>query len=473
MSSKDSMIRPSQAFFSHGKPKAHVSLEKGERGPSQARKIQSHEKRKERPESKAETSGRTPREGGFSERRESQESPKAATGDQHPEADRIKDLYRRSRLRKFEESCVGRRATGKEGATAEGGQQAVSGVAPKQAFPGDARRKSMNNMNTYLINGDMYIINENSFADSMSRNNFNTSINQAPGGEHCGARLAPQIDSNSTNAMSIRKKPQIQSMSNFLGKRPEPGGDASANQFRISRHRLESPLLHGFAKDAHSGGNRAGLDNFSLANHSDKNNVSSIYLTRSPQYQSWKFLPRQDTLLSFHQASKAVPTKSHFFPRDPQVKSPLTPDRRMLRNRAHYGRMNLDLRDMNLSIKASNRSFNCSPYIRHSPLSVYEPLKQFPSQNNFSNISAVDGPSHRASNKIQYSFKETRILKKDSSPARQKRPLFSKISQLCRDNIPDETKRLGFLNPKANQYFDSLVAREAQQAPPLRQEPPE
>lgn len=385
---------------------------------------------------------------------------------------RIKNFYQMSRLKQFQKDYKSPDAAKKENPQSENKLQLYPGNAAKTGFTVEPRRKSMNSMNTYFIKGNMYIINENSFTESASKGRFNTSINQPPTGETGPKGLGAKVDSNSTNALSSRKKCKIQSMGNFLGKRPDPVGENSSNQFRISKHRLESPLLHNFTKDAQSGLNRGTFDNFSLANNSEKNNLSSIYLTRSPQYQSWKFLPRQETLLSLNKAANLPPVKSHFFPRDPQVKSPLTPDYRMLKKRTNYSRMNLDLRDINLSIKAPNRSFNCSPYLHHSPLSVFEPLKHFPSHNNFSNNFGMDGPSYRPSDKIQYSFKETRILNKEPSPGRKRRPLFNKISELCRNSLPSENKQLGFLNAKANQYFDSLVAKDTDRVSPIPEEPP-
>jgi hypothetical protein len=326
----------------------------------------------------------------------------------------------------------------------------------------DLKRNSISNLNNFFFNGNMYIINENSGQENQQH--FNTSINKNLHTENYMSGTMLNLDSKSINVHPKFNKNKIDSSKNFLGKRTDHHLENSPNQFRISSHQLGTSLLHSnFNNDMNRNNSPNQFDNFSLANKSEQKNLSSVNLNRDPLYESWKYLPQQKSLKNPNKTKNHLPMKSYFFPQNPQIKIPLTPDYRNLKKKPSYNKiMNSNLQNFNLSNHAPNLSNKCSPFLEHSPLSEFDRIKQFPNYKNipFSNNSIMDIRSHRGSDNIQYSFKETKIVNNKYSPTLTRKPLFKKITELCNKNMSKNHEKMTFLNNNNNSYFDDIFEKE-------------
>jgi hypothetical protein len=296
---------------------------------------------------------------------------------------------------------------------------------------------SINNMNNYIFKRNMYIINENPLRQTNpNQPPLNTSINADLNKEGFISNTLLNLDSNSMQVFPNFKNRKIESIANLLGKRGEMQGDMPQEKYRISNHPLESSLLQTQLKNETFQNSSWGqLDNFSIMNNNtDQIGKKTSYANLEDKYNSWKYLPWKEQLNNSKKFEYEPTRKSHFFPQHPLIKSPLTPDYRKLKKRMCYNKqMNLNLKDFNLSNRGSNRSYNCSPFVNHSPMSIFENLKY--NQNNKKSIpvsqnSIMDLRSNEGSQQIQYSFKETKLLKETKSPG-EKGQLVHKILDLC------------------------------------------
>lgn len=333
---------------------------------------------------------------------------------------------------------------------------------PQQALPAkmkpydsynDIQVGNVGNLNNFVFKRNMYIINEH--PGFQKKQPLNTSINKEVNPEAFGSKTLLNLDSASMQMKPQLKNRTLASIPNFLGKRCDFSGELSQRNFRLSGHPIEGPSI----KAAFPLEPRAPPDNVSLLNNNEKNLGAASYLQRSPQYQSYKYLPWKERLGNSKKQEHEPSRKSIFYPADPHVhiKSPLTPDYRKLKKRMSYNQqMNLNLQDFNLSIKAANKSYNCSPFVNHSPMSVFDNIKYL---NNFksipiSNNSIMDLRSDDGSEKIQYSFKETRLLKKNPGSSENNGPLFNRIDALCQKNLKKPSSYM--FNPHSKNYFNSF-----------------
>ena len=295
----------------------------------------------------------------------------------------------------------------------------------------------------------MYVINENPNKQDHSQY-FNTSINKNVYHKEPISGTLQNLDSNSMTVLPRPKFPKTTSMLNCLGKRPDMNEDPHPPAFRISSHLLESPI-HSKFNDKISHGN-------------DRAKFSPCYPQRSPLYQAQQMSIDQEALISMKnkhekemENKKIMEKRNSFFVQN--KRGPSTPDERNLQPRlSNNQKMNLNLQDFNLSNKASNPSYNCSPFLNRSPLSDFDKMKQFENykSNCFSNNFFLDIQSHKESDKIQYSFNKTKILTDNNKSPKRNHHFLNKLTKLCEKTMKFDKNKFDFMNRKAPNYFGNL-----------------